>query len=62
MIYLARKIEAEYQEGKNIILSSNMSLPKKLLTLTVFHVIFYGRILVKVAIVVGILYVLSVLF
>lgn len=62
MIYLARKIEAEYQEGKNIILSSNMSLPKKLLTLAAFHVIFYGKILVKVAIVVGILYVLSVLF
>ena len=62
MIYLARKIEAEYQEGKNIILSSNMSLLKKLLTLAVFHVIFYGRILVRVAIVVGILYVLSVLF
>ncbi len=62
MIYLARKIEAEYQEGKNIILSSNMSLLIILLTLAVFHVIFYGRILVRVAIVVGILYVLSVLF
>jgi hypothetical protein len=51
MWFISKKIEDEYQEGKNEILDDpELSLIKKGLIILVFTVFFYGRLFLRVAI------------